>query len=32
VNASNQIVGVVNELKTSSQDTFMVYEGINVTP
>jgi hypothetical protein len=32
VNAANKIVGVVNELKSGSQDTFMVYPGINVGP
>jgi len=32
VNAAHKIVGVVNELKSGSQDTFMVYPGINVGP
>ena len=29
---TGKIVGVVNQLKTSSTDTFMVYEAINVAP
>jgi hypothetical protein len=32
VSATGKIVGVVNQLKNSATDTFMVYEAINVTP
>jgi hypothetical protein len=32
IDTNAKIVGVVNELKNSSTDTFMVYEGINVAP
>ncbi len=32
IDTSAKIVGVVNELLSGTKDTFMVYEGINVTP